>query len=142
MPQSVGLRGIETSASRVSISAAWELDFWGRYRRATESARANLLSQEWAQRQVISSLVSDIADAYFQLRELDLELEISRRTLESRKGSLSLTQILADGGATSMLDVRQAEQLVFTAAANIPDLDRRIDHQENFTSNLLCQNLQ
>src|SRR6266849_5364188 len=134
IPQTVRIPSIETSANQVSLSLAWELDFWGKFRRATESARANLLSQEWAQREVIRSLVSDVASAYFQLRELDLELEISRQTLASRKDSLRLTQILADGGATSMLDVRQAEQLVFTAAASIPDLERRIEQQENFIS--------
>jgi multidrug efflux system outer membrane protein len=142
IPQTVRIPSIETSANQVSLSLAWELDFWGKFRRATESARANLLSQEWAQRQVIRSLVSDVASAYFQLRELDLELEISRRTLASRKDSLRLTQILADGGATSMLDVRQAEQLVFTAAASIPDLERRIEQQENFISILLGNNPQ
>src|SRR2546426_1243131 len=141
IPQT-GIPSIETSANQVSLSLAWELDFWGKFRRATESARANLLSQEWAQRQVIRSLVSDVASAYFQLRELDLELEISRQTLASRKDSLRLTQILADGGATSMLDVRQAEQLVFTAAASIPDLERRIEQQENFISILLGNNPQ
>jgi len=140
--QTARFPSFETSATQVSASLAWELDFWGKFRRATESARASLLSEEWAQRQVISSLVSDVASAYFELRELDLELEISRRTLESRKGSLKLTQILADGGATSMLDVRQAEQLVFTAAANIPDLERRIEQQENFISILLGRNPQ
>jgi len=142
LPQSPGLRPIETSATQVSLSLAWELDFWGKFRRATESARANLLSQEWARRQVLSSLVSDVASAYFQLRELDLELEISRQTLASRKGSLRLTEILADGGATSMLDVRQAEQLVYTAAAAIPDLEQRIEQQENFISVLLAKNPQ
>ena len=142
IPQTVRIPSIETSANQVSLSLAWELDFWGKFRRATESARANLLSQEWAQRQVIRSLVSDVASAYFQLRELDLELEISRQTLASRKDSLRLTQILADGGATSMLDVRQAEQLVFTAAASIPDLERRIEQQENFISILLGNNPQ
>jgi len=142
LPQSPGLRPIETSATQVSLSLAWELDFWGKFRRATESARAILLSQEWAQRQVISSLVSDVASAYFQLRELDLELEISRQTLASRKDSLRLTQILADGGATSMLDVRQAEQLVYAAGAAIPDLEQRIEQQENFISILLGKNPQ
>ncbi len=140
IPKSVGLPSVETSANQGSLSFAWELDFWGKFRRATEAARANLLSQEWAQRQVISSLVSDVATAYFQLRELDLELEISRRTLASRQDSLRLTQILADGGATSLLDVRQAEQLVYTAAASIPDLERRIEQQENFISILLGEN--
>jgi multidrug efflux system outer membrane protein len=142
LPQTIGNPPFETSANQISLSLAWELDFWGKFRRATESARANLLSQEWARRQVISSLVSDVASAYFQLRELDLELEISRQTLASRKDSLRLTQILADGGATSMLDVRQAEQLVFTAAASIPDIERRIEQQENFISVLLGNNPQ
>jgi len=140
--QSARIPSIETSAHQLSISAAWELDFWGRYRRATESARASLLAQEWAQKAVISSLVSDLASAYFQLRELDLELEISRQTLGSRKDSLGLTQILADHGATSLLDVRQAEQLVFAAGASIPDLEQRIEQQENFISTLLGQNPQ
>jgi len=130
----------ETSTNQVDLSLAWELDFWGKYRRATESARANLLATEWAREAVISTLVSDVAAAYFQLRELDLELEISRRTLVSRQDSLRLTQMLANGGATSMLDVRQAEQLVFTAAGTIPDLERRIEQQENFISTLLGNN--
>ena len=112
----------ETSANQVDLALAWELDFWGKYRRATEAARANLLATEWAHQAVISTLVSDVAAAYFQLRELDLQLEISRRTLASRQDSLRLTQMLANGGATSMLDVRQAEQLVFTAAETVPDL--------------------
>src|SRR5882757_9149161 len=142
IPRTVSIPSIETSANQVSMSLAWELDFWGKFRRATESARASLLSQEWAQHEVIRSLVSDVASAYFQLRELDLELEISRQTLASRKDSLRLTQILADGGATSMLDVRQAEQLVFTAGASIPDLERRIEQQENFVGTLLGMNPQ
>lgn len=139
LAQSARIPSIETTVNQISLSAAWELDFWGRYRRATESARASLLAQEWAQKAVISSLVSDVASAYFQLRELDLELEISRHTLASRQDSLRLTQILADHGATSLLDVRQAEQLVFTAGASIPDLEQRIEQQENFISILLGQ---
>jgi len=98
------------------------------------------LATQWARQAVISTLISDVAAAYFQLRELDLELEISRRTLASRRDSLQLTQTLASGGATSMLDVRQAEQLVFTAAETIPDLERRIEQQENFLSTLLGNN--
>jgi multidrug efflux system outer membrane protein len=140
LPRAAGRPAIETSPTEVSLSLAWELDFWGKFRRATESARASLLSEEWAQRQIISSLVSDVATAYFQLREQDLELEISRQTLASRKDSLRLTQLLADRGATSMLDVRQAEQLVFGAGASIPDLERRIEQQENFISILVGRN--
>src|SRR6185436_14323942 len=141
-PQVAGRPALETSPLQAGVSAAWELDFWGKFRRATESARANLLSQEWAQRQVVGSLVSDVASAYFQLREYDLELEISRRTLASRTDSLRLTRLLADRGATSNLDVRQAEQLVFGAGASIPDLEQRIEQQENFISILVGRNPQ
>src|SRR5579864_259301 len=82
----------EVSLGQVTASAAWNLDFWGRYRRATEGARASLLANEWAQKQVMATLVADVATAYFQLRQLDLELEISKRTLDSRGESLKLTQ--------------------------------------------------
>src|SRR3981189_495437 len=139
-PRTKNFRQFETSANQVDLALTWELDFWGRYRRATESARATLLATEWAREAVINTLVSDVATAYFQLRSLDLQLEISRRTLASRRDSLQLTQTLANGGATSMLDVRQAEQLVFTAAETIPDLERRIEQQENFLSTLLGNN--
>jgi multidrug efflux system outer membrane protein len=138
--QPVQPSAINTSAGQMSLSAAWELDFWGKYRRANEAARANLLASEWARQQVISTLVSDVASAYFQLRELDLELEISQRTLASRRDSLKLTQLLADHGATSLLDVRQAEQLVYTAAEQVPSLQRRIEQQENLISTLLGKN--
>jgi multidrug efflux system outer membrane protein len=84
--------------------------------------------------------VSNVAAAYLQLRALDLELEISQRTLGSRRESLRLTQLLADGGSTSLLDVRQAEQLVFTAAAEIPSLEQQIEQQENLISILLGKN--
>jgi len=139
-PETKIFRQFDTSANQLDLSLAWELDFWGKYRRATESARAILLANQWAQQAVVSTLVSDVATAYFQLRSLDLQLEISRRTLASRQDSLQLTQTLANGGATSLLDVRQAEQLVDTAAETIPDLERRIEQQENFISTLLGNN--
>jgi multidrug efflux system outer membrane protein len=139
-PQTKLFRQYETGANQLDLSLAWELDFWGKYRRATEAARANLLATEWAREAVKSTLVSDVATAYFQLRSLDLQLEISRRTLASRRDSLELTQKLANGGATSMLDVRQAEQLVDTAAETIPDLERQIEQRENFISTLLGNN--
>jgi len=129
-----------TSSNLVNLSLAWELDFWGKYRRSTEAARANLLATEWGQKAVISSLVSNVASAYFQLLELDSEMEISRRTLDSRKESLRLVDIRERGGRTSMVDVRQSEQLVYAAAAAIPDLERRIEQQENFISILLGEN--
>jgi multidrug efflux system outer membrane protein len=140
IPPEFGRPAIEANLHTVSASVAWELDFWGKYRRATESARANLLANEWSRQQVISSLIGDVASAYFQLRELDLELDISRKTLAERKDSLRLTQLLSDHGSTSLLDVRQAEQLVYNAAANIPDLERKIAQQENFLSTLLGKN--
>jgi multidrug efflux system outer membrane protein len=139
-PRSKVIPPIESSPSQVNLAFVWELDFWGRYRRATEAARANLLASQWARQEVISTLVSNVASAYLQLRELDLELEISQRTLASREDSLKLTKLLADHGATSMLDVRQAEQLVFTAGEQIPSLERRIEQQENFISTLLGKN--
>jgi multidrug efflux system outer membrane protein len=138
--QSKFLPAFETSTGQVNASAIWTLDFWGQYRRATEAARANLLASQWAQQEVVSTLVADVAAAYFQLRALDLQLEISKRTLNSRQESLRLTRVLADGGATSLLDVRQAEQLVFTASAEVPSLEQQIEQQENLLSILLGQN--
>jgi multidrug efflux system outer membrane protein len=114
------LSAFEESTGHVNLSAAWELDFWGKYRRATEAARANLLASESARQEVMVTLVAAVAGAYFQLRALDLQLEISKRTLASRQESLRLTSLLADRGSTSLLDVRQAEQLVFTAGATGP----------------------
>src|SRR5579864_158969 len=130
----------ETSTGQVNVSAAWALDFWGRFRRATEAAQANLLASEWARRQVVTTLIANVAAAYFQLREFDLELEISRRTVGSRTGSLQLTKTLQEHGVNSMLDVRQAEQLVYTASEQVPDLERRIAQQENALSILLGNN--
>lgn len=130
----------ELTEGEVTASAAWNLDFWGRYRRATEAARANLLASQWAQKEVVSTLVANVAASYFQLRQLDLELEISKRTLSSRSNSLQLTQTLEEHGINSMLDVRQSEQLVYTAATEIPDFERQIAQQENAISILLGKN--
>jgi outer membrane protein, multidrug efflux system len=129
-----------SNLGEVTASASWELDFWGKFRRATEAARANLLASEWGQRATIDTLISNLATDYFQLRALDLELEISKRTLASRKESLRLTNTLADHGSAALLDVRQAEQLVYTAAANIPDEERQIQQTENAISVLLGRN--
>ena len=79
----------------VQGSAAWELDFWGRYRRATESARAQLLATEWGRRAIVTTLVSEVADAYFELRALDLELDVSRRTLGIAAGVAQAHQLSA-----------------------------------------------
>jgi multidrug efflux system outer membrane protein len=119
---------------------SYNFDFWGQYRRATESARASLLATEWNRRQVVSTLVSSVANAYFSLRELDLELEIARGTLRSRKESLNLTETLEHGGAAGLLDVRQAEQLVETAAETIPQTEMEISQQEDLLSTLIGEN--
>lgn len=130
----------QNTIGEATVSAAWNLDFWGRFRRATEAARANLLASEWAQKEVISTLVASVASDYFLLRQLDLQLEISKRTLASRQDSLQLTQTLEQHGINSLLDVRQSEQLVYTAAAEIPDLERQITQEENAISILLGNN--
>lgn len=139
-PQLGPIPAYELTQGQVTASAAWDLDFWGKYRRATEAARANLLSTEWAQKEVMSALVANLATAYFQLRQYDLELEISRRTLASRRDSLHLTQTLERHGINSLLDVRQSEQLVFTAATEVPDLERQVAQQENAINILLGRN--
>jgi outer membrane protein, multidrug efflux system len=123
-----------------TLDLAWELDLWGRLRRATEAARGDLLATEDARRFVISTLISDVATAYIQLRELDLELEISKRTLNSRQGSLRLVQRRYEGGVAALIDVRQAEVLLYTAAEAIPDIERRIEQAENLISLLLGRN--
>ena len=121
-------------------SLSWEVDFWGKFRRATEAARAQIVESEWGRRAIVTSLVSQVASGYFVLRSLDSELDISRRTLATREESLRLTQVRERGGATSLVDVRQAEQLVFTARGQIVDLRRRIEQQENALSVLLGRN--
>jgi multidrug efflux system outer membrane protein len=121
-------------ALRAGAVAAWEIDFWGKYRRATEAARAQLLAAEWGRRAVAATIVADVARAYYGLRGLDLQLEIARRALASRQESLALTQVRERGGVTSLVDVREAEQLVFGAGATIADLERLIAQQENLLS--------
>jgi multidrug efflux system outer membrane protein len=124
---------------QVGGGASWDIDFWGKYRRATEAARANLAQTEWGKRAVLSTLVANVAGAYFRLRAFDLELDITQRSLASRQESLRLTKLLADHGAASMVDVRQAEQLVYAASAALPDLQRQIEQQENYIRLLLAQ---
>ena len=130
----------ERSDLQLTVTAAWELDFWGKYRRATEAARAALVATEWGRRAVATDLVAQVAGAYFELQSLDVELGIATRALASRREALRLTEIAARGGATSLLDVRGAEQLVFTAAAAAADLERQIAQQEDHISVLLGLN--
>jgi outer membrane protein, multidrug efflux system len=136
----LGFPSRNVGAIQVQGSVSWELDFWGKYRRATESARAQLAASEWGRRAVVTTLVSQVAGGYFGLRALDLELDISRRTLASRQQSLQLTQARERGGATSLVDVRQAEQLVYSASGEIVTLEREIAQQENFLSVLVGRN--
>ena len=130
----------EVNAGQLNLSVIWNLDFWGKYRRQTEAARAQVLSSKWGQRAVISSLVANVATAYFELRALDSELEIASGTLGSRQQSLQLTRVLESHGGASDLDVSQSEQLVYSASETIPDLERQIEQQENLLSILLGQN--
>jgi multidrug efflux system outer membrane protein len=139
-PQLGNFQALKYNVASLLLSASWDIDFWGKYRRATEEARASLLANEWARRAVISSLVANVAADYFQLRALDLDLAISKRTLASRQESLKITETLANGGSAALTDVRQAQQLVETAAEEIPDLERLIQQQENTISILLGKN--
>jgi len=123
-----------------SASAAWNLDFWGLYRRQSEAARAELLASEWGQRATRTTLIQSVAEAYFELRSLDARLAITQNTIKARQDSLRLTQSLEQHGAGSLADVRQAEELLHTAQANLPDLRRQIAIQENTISVLLGHN--
>ena len=123
-----------------SASAAWNFDFWGMYRRQTEAARAELLASEWAQRATRATLVQEVAQAYFQLRSLDAQLEITKNTIKARQDSLQLTRSLEKYGAGSLADTRQAEGLLHTAQANLPELRHQVAVQENIISILLGRN--
>ncbi len=119
---------------------SFELDFWGRLRRATEAARAELLGAEENRKAVTITLVSDVAGAYFSLRALDYQLEISQRTLATRRESLELIKNRQGGGVATLLDLRQGEQLVYTASETIPTLQQQIEQTENQISLLLGKN--
>lgn len=124
-------------AGGLTASVAWNLDFWGMYRRETEAARANLRATEWARQTTYSTLVESVASSYYQLRTLDAELEITKQTLAAREQSLALTKTLEEGGNTSLADVRQAEQLYYTAQAALPNFESQIEQQENSLALLL-----
>jgi multidrug efflux system outer membrane protein len=119
---------------------SFELDIWGKLRRATEAARADLLRAEETRQAVVTTLVSEVATAYFNLRALDYQLEISQRTLATRRESLDLAKKRQAGGVATLLDLRQSEQLVYTAAETIPTLQQQIEQTENQISLLLGKN--
>ena len=139
---SSGTNGISSPISfgSFNVSAAWNPDFWGLYRKQTQIARAQLLAQTWAQRAVRLSLVQNVVTTYLQLRALDRQLEITRQTLKAREDSVHLTQTLADGGAAPLSDLRQAEQLLYTATSQVPQLEQQIQQQENAMTLLLGAN--
>lgn len=127
------------TAGAVSLqgAASWELDFWGRLRNASAAARADVLAADWGRRAVVTALISDVATSYYTLRALDEALDIARRTLTTRQSSLELARIREQGGATTLLDVRQAEQLVYDATSTIADIERRISIEEHGLALLL-----
>ena len=118
----------------------FEIDIWGRLRKQTAAARADLVATEEERRVVMTTLISDVANAYFTLRELDFELDISQRTLTSRRESLRLISLRQQRGVATMLEVRQAEELVYDATEVIPALERGIQQTENFLSFLTGRN--
>jgi multidrug efflux system outer membrane protein len=122
------------------LNAGWEIDFWGKYRRATEATRAELLGTEDGRRTVVLTLVSAVAAAYVDLRSLDKQLEITQRTADSRKGTLELFQLRFQNGIISEVDLSQAESEYEDALARIPDIERAIGQTENALSVLLGRN--
>jgi len=124
----------------VNLALSYELDVWGRLRRATESARASLLGSEEGRRTVVLTLVASVANGYIQLRALDRQLEIARYTSQSLGEAARLQRVRFDEGAIPESDYRQAESQYQTAAAQVPELERQIARQENFISVLLGRN--
>ncbi|HTW65749.1 MAG TPA: efflux transporter outer membrane subunit [Bryobacteraceae bacterium] len=140
IPESIPInQNINYGAAALNL-LSFQVDLWGELRRATEAARANLLSADWNRKTVITTVVSQVATDYFQLLELDSELRISQTTLETRQESLKLTEDREEHGLATELDVRQAEQLVESAAESIPQLKQQIGQTENQISLLLGKN--
>jgi multidrug efflux system outer membrane protein len=123
-----------------NVSAAWTPDFWGLYRRQTEAARAELLAQSWAKRAVQLTLVEQVAASYLQIRALDRQLEITRQTIKVRQDSVDLTRTLESSGSVPLSDLRQAEQLLYTATSQVPQIEEQIQQGENAISLLLGEN--
>jgi multidrug efflux system outer membrane protein len=121
----------------LTADAAFQLDLFGKLRRETEAARAELLATEDAQRTVMLTLVSDVASDYFNLLRLDLELQITQDTVKTQEDSVKLTSFRLDRGVAIKLDVLQAQQVLDTANAQIPDLERQIGQEEDAISILI-----
>jgi outer membrane protein, multidrug efflux system len=120
-----------------ALSAQWELDMWGRIRRANEAARANLLATEEARRGVWLSLVSDVAQAYFELLSLDVQLQIARDSTDAFQGTYNLFQDRLQFGDASQLETSRAEGALGGAQANIPEFENQIAAKENQIAILL-----
>ena len=127
----------EKSDYLAALNVAWELDVWGRIRRATEAARAEMLATEAFRRGVVLSLVSGVAEAYFELRELDLELEIARRNVQTFTETRDLFDRQFQGGIASQLDPLRGSAALAQVAATVPDLEQRIEEKENELSVLV-----
>ena len=125
---------------QVALSASFEIDVWGRLRRASEAARAGVLASEEGRRTVVLTLVSTVANGYIQLRALDRQLEIALQTSQSLGEAARLQRVRFEGGAVPESDYRQAESQYETAAAQVPELERLVARQENFISVLLGGN--
>jgi multidrug efflux system outer membrane protein len=121
----------------LTADAAFQLDLFGRLRRATEAARAQVLATEEARNTVTLTLVSDVASDYFTLLQMDLELQITQNTVKTQEGSVKLTSFRLEHGVATKLDVLQAQQVLDTANAQIPDLERQIGQEEDAISILL-----
>lgn len=127
----------DVSYTQTGFRLSWELDLWGRLRRLTEAARAEYVASEEGRRGVVTTLVSDVMTNYFKLRELDLELGIAIKNRDAAQDNLRLTGLRRDRGVATGLDVRQAEQFLYTATAQIASAERSIGQTENALSLLL-----
>lgn len=132
--------GVTGRAFSADINASWEIDLWGRIRRLNESARAQYLATAQAQRDVTISLISQVAQSYFQLLALDRELDIARESTNSYGQSLKIFNQRLRGGVASKLDTSAAEALMDAATAGIPILEEQVALQEDQLSILLGQN--
>ena len=130
-------QGIKSNIFALAADVTFQLDFFGRYRRATEAARAQFFATEDAQQTTILTLVSDVASDYFLLRDLDLQLQITEQTVQTQQNSVKLTEMRLQHGVGTRLDVLQARQVLDTANAQIPDLERQIGQTEDAISILL-----
>ena len=125
---------------QAQFSASWEIDLWGKIRRSTEAAQADLMAAEDFRRGVILSLVTSVATAYVDLRSLDRQLEIARQTIKSREESVKLFEIRFKGGNISEMELSQVKSEYYFALAAIPDLEKRARQQENLINLLLGRN--